>query len=71
MSDIQAAKILMSHLQEITDEAHKTAAEIAIESLFQNALKWYEKFPERDLTPAEYLGLTPEEYDYWLFGIKG
>lgn len=71
MGSIQAAKVLMSHLPEITDGAYRTATEIAIENLLQEALRWYGKFHEEGLTPAEYLGLTPEEYDYWVFGIKG
>lgn len=71
MGSIQAAKVLMSHLPEITDEVYKTATEIAIENLLQEALRWYGKFHEEGLTHAEYLGLTPEEYDYWVFGIKG
>lgn len=73
MGSIQAAKVLMSHLPEITDGAYKTATEIAIENLFQDALRWYHyrKLGEEELTPAEYLGLTPEQYDYWVFGIKG
>lgn len=71
MGGVQAAKVLMSHLHEITDGAYRTATEIAIENLLQDALRWYGKFHEEDLTPAEYLGLTPEQYDYWVFGIKG
>ena len=71
MGSIQAAKVLMSYLPEITDGAYRTATEMAIENLLQDALRWYGKFHEEGLTPAEYLGLTPEEYDYWVFGIKG
>ena len=74
MSSIQAAKVLMEHIQDITDEEYKTATKIAIENLLQDALSWYYGRFNKDkkgLTPAEYLGLTPEEYDYWVFGIKG
>ena len=71
MGSIQAAKVLMAHLPEITDGVYRTATEIAIENLLQDALRWCGKFHEEGLTPAEYLGLTPEEYDYWVFGIKG
>ena len=71
MGSVHAAKVLMSHLPEITDVAYKMATEIAIENLLQDALSWYGKFHEEGLTPAEYLGLTPEQYDYWVFGIKG
>lgn len=70
MNNILAAKVLMSHLPEITDGAYKTAIEIAIENLFQDALHWYSKYGDKELTPSEYLGLTPEQYDYWVFGIK-
>lgn len=71
MNDVLAAKVLMSHLPEIADGAYKTAIEIAIETLFQDALHWYNELYKNKMKPWEYLGLIPEEYDYWVYGIKG
>ena len=69
MNNILAAKVLMSHLPEITDGAYKTATEIAIETLFTEALfDW--KHMKTELTKLEYLGITQKEYDYWLKGIR-
>ena len=36
MNNILAAKVLMSHLPEITDGAYKKATEIAIETIFKD-----------------------------------
>ena len=69
MNNILAAKVLMSHLPEITDGAYKTATEIAIEMLFTDALFDWEHM-EIELTKLEYLGITQKEYDYWLKGIR-
>lgn len=69
MNNILAAKVLMSHLPEITDGAYKTATEIAIEMLFTDALFDWEHM-ETELTKLEYLGITQKEYDYWLKGIR-
>lgn len=72
MSGILAAKVLISHLPEITDGAYKTATKIAIESLFQDAINYYyTNLKETDLSPRDFLGLTREQYDYWIFGNKG
>lgn len=69
MNNILAAKVLISHLPEITDGAYKTATEIAIEVLFQDALfDW--KSMNTELTAREYLGLTYEQYEYWVLGIR-
>lgn len=69
MNNILAAKVLMSHLPEIKDGAYKTATEIAIEGLFMDALfDW--KHMKTGLTKLEYLGITQEEYDYWLKGKR-
>lgn len=38
MNNILAAKVLMSHLPKITDGAYKAATEIAIETLFLDAM---------------------------------
>ena len=69
MNNILAAKVLMSHLPEITDGAYKTATEIAIEMLFTDAL-FDREYMETELTKLEYLGITQKEYDYWLKGIR-
>ena len=72
MSGILAAKVLISHLLEITDGAYRTATKIAIESLFQDAINYYyTNLKETDLSPQDFLGLTDEQFDYWIFGIKG
>lgn len=70
MNNILAAQVLRSHLPEITDGAYKTATEIAIETLYKDAMKDYLIFycDESELTLEEYLELTEDEYYYWLFG---
>ena len=72
MNNILAAKVLISHLPDITDGAYRTATKIAIESLFQDAITYYyTNLKETDISPKDYLGLTREQYDYWVFGTKG
>lgn len=68
MNGIDAAKVLMSHLPEITDGAYKIATEIAIEIILQDAVCEWKKIYSgcTDLTVLEYLGLTQEEYERWV-----
>jgi hypothetical protein len=69
MNNILAAQVLRSHLPEITDGAYKTATEIAIETLYMDAINdWHRS--DTELSAHEYLGLTEEEYDYWILGIR-
>lgn len=69
MNNLLAAQVLRSHLPEITDGAYKTATEIAIETLYMDALAdWHRS--DTELPARVYLGLTEEEYDYWLCGIR-
>lgn len=70
MNNILAAKVLMSHLPEIKDSAYKTATEIAIETLFMDAMNDWRK-SDTELSAYEYLGLSEEQYAYWLLGIRG
>ena len=70
MNNILAAKVLMSHLPEITDGAYKTAIEIAIETLFDDATVDWHKNCENDLSLREYLGLSEADYRYWVMDIK-
>lgn len=70
MNNILAAKVLMSHLPDITDDAYKTATEIAIEILFLDAIDDWHK-SNTNLSAIDYLGLTPKQYEYWLLGIRG
>ena len=49
MNNILAAKVLISHLPEITDGSYKTAIEIAIETLFMDAM-------DDDLNTADAIG---------------
>ena len=69
MNNILAAQVLQSHLPEIKDGAYKTATEIAIEVLYLDALNDW-KNARSGLTALEYLGLTKEEYNYWLLTEK-
>lgn len=56
MDNILAAKVLKSHLDEITDGAYRTATEIVIELLFKDAINdWKEHYSE-ELSLQEYLG---------------
>lgn len=68
MNNILAAQVLCSHLEEITDEAYKTAMEIAIETLYIDALHDWHKGAGEGLSSKEYLELTEEEYYYWVLG---
>ena len=69
MNNILAASVLRSHLPEITDGAYKTATEIAIETLYIDAINdWHRS--DTELSAFEYLNLTEEEYDYWILGIR-
>ena len=55
----------MLHLLEITDGAYRTATEIAIETLFREALNdWHNS--DCKLSAREYLGLTEEQYERWV-----
>ena len=65
MNNILAAKVLMSHLPEITDGAYKTATEIAIETLLQEAKMDYYAF-KPGIPLREYLELTNEQYGRWV-----
>ena len=69
MNNVLAAKVLMSHLPEITDSAYKTATEIAIETLFSEAMEDWHK-SNTELSAIEYLGLTEDLYEYWLLGKR-
>ena len=70
MNNILAAKVLLSHLPEISDGAYKTATEIAIETLYADAINDWHKWYKGELSAREYLGLTKEEYDYWIMGLR-
>ena len=65
MNNILAAKVLMSHLPEITDGAYKTATEIAIETLLQEAKMDYYAF-NPSIPLQDYLGLSQEEFERWV-----
>lgn len=69
MNNILAAKVLMSHLPEITDGAYKVATEIAIESLFLDAMNDWHK-SDCELSALEYLELSQEEYERWVIGRR-
>ena len=68
MNNILAAQVLRSHLPEITDGAYKIATEIAIETLYLDAIDDWHNGAGEGLSAREYLGLTEEEYYYWLLG---
>lgn len=80
MNNILVAKVLMSHLPEITDGAYKRATEIAIEVLLKDAtsdyyalIDYYTTKPKWPLNNSavslfSYLGITQEEYEYWVLG---
>lgn len=69
MNNILAAKVLISHLPEITDGAYKTATEIAIETLLEEAEQKYWLF-KPGIPIHEYLESTKEQYEYWLKGNR-
>lgn len=70
MNNILAASALRSHLSEISDGAYKTATEIAIETLYKDALRDWEKFYYNEMPARTYLGLTKGEFDYWILGVR-
>lgn len=69
MNNILAAKVLISHLPEITDGAYKTATEIAIETLFKDALRDWDSYYKQDISARKYLELSPSDYRYWVLGL--
>lgn len=69
MNNILAAQVLRSHLPEIEDGAYKAATEIAIETLYNDAVEDWWKIGGKG-TAREYLGLTKEEYVCWLLGKR-
>ena len=71
MNNILAANVLMSHLPEIKDGAYKIAIDIAIETLWQNAVNDWNIYYSGELSLSEYLGLTKEQYEYWILGERG
>ena len=68
MNNIWAARVLRSHLNDLSDGAYKVAMEIAIETLYLDALTDWHYGAGEGLSAIEYLGLTEEEYYYWLLG---
>ena len=62
MNNILAAKVLMSHLTEITDGAYKTATKIAIETLLQEAKMDYYAF-KPGIPLRDYLELSQEDIE--------
>ena len=70
MNNISAAQVLRSHLPEITDEAYKIATEIAIETLYLDAMDDWHQGAGAGLSAREYLELTEEEYLYWFLEKK-
>lgn len=71
MNNILAAKILRSHLPEITDGAYQVATEIAIETLYLDAIEDWHKSLYNELSVLEYLDMTEKEYNYWIMGQRG
>lgn len=69
MNNILAAQVLRSHLPEIIDGAYKRATEIAIETLYLEAISNWHK-SDSELSAYEYLELTEEEYYYWIMGMR-
>lgn len=65
MNNVLAAKVLISHLPEITDGAYKTATEIAIETLLQEAKLDYYAF-KPGIPLRNYLELSQEEFERWV-----
>lgn len=70
MDNTLAAKVLISHLPEITDGAYKMATEIAIETLFKDAIRDWDRFYKNELSAREYLELTKDDYCYWILGSR-
>ena len=71
MNNILAAQVLRLHLPEITDGAYKRGTEIAIETLYKDAIKYYWALPVKaEMKPWEYLEFTENEYYYLIFGCK-
>lgn len=66
MDNVLAAQILESHLDEITDGAYKNATKIAIESLYEDAVRDWKAHYSDQLSLIEYLGMTEEKYNVWI-----
>lgn len=69
INNILAAQVLRNHLPELNDGAYKIAIEIAIEVLYQNAIEDWNS-TTKECNVREYLGMTNEEYDYWILGER-
>lgn len=70
MNNILAAQVLRCHLPEITDGAYKTATEIAIETLYKDAMKDYLKSYSSELSLLEYLEMTEEEFVHYVMKME-
>lgn len=70
MNNVSAAKVLMSHLPKIVDGAYKTATEIAIETLIQDARKDWSKYYQDEMSFYTYLGLDMDAYKRWTLEIE-
>lgn len=71
MNNILAAKVLMSYHSKISDGAYRTATEIAIETLFDDAIsEWEKHYRKKGVTVLDYLGISQEQYKYWVLGIR-
>lgn len=69
MNNILAAKILISHLPEITDGAYKTAIEVAIETLCDDAILDWARWYQNELNLRQYLGFNESDYDRWIVNM--
>lgn len=71
MNNILAAKVLMSYHSKITDGAYRTATEIAIEALFDDAISdWEKHYRGKGVTVLDYLGLSQSQYAYWVLRMR-
>lgn len=68
MNNVSAATILKNRLSDVKDENCKEALKLAIKSLYLDALDDWHK-SDTNISAIDYLGLTQEEYTYWLLGI--
>lgn len=73
MDNKLAVKVLISHYDEITDGAYKTATEIAIERLIKDILDEYEFrnfIKVYSLSFKEFIGLDDATYKTWIIDRK-
>lgn len=71
MTNVTAMHVLLSLLPDIKEGHYRTATEIAIEALIDDAKIEWERHYSDKVFLSEYLGLSEDQYNYWVNGERG